>query len=100
MTQTVTVTGMGLSSATIGEFDRRIVLLPKEKGKISAFAKGARRPTSHLLGIVNPFSFGEFTLYEGRSSYNLMLGKITNYLTELRENVEAAYYGFYFMEFA
>lgn len=100
MTQTVTVTGMVLSSAPIGEFDRRIVLLTKEKGKISAFAKGARRPTSHLLGIVNPFSFGEFTLYEGRSSYNLMQGKITNYFTELRENVEAAYYGFYFMEFA
>ena len=100
MTQTVTVTGMVLSSAPIGEFDRRIVLLTKEKGKISAFAKGARRPTSHLLGIVNPFSFGEFTLYEGRSSYNLMQGKITNYFTELREDVEAAYYGFYFMEFA
>jgi len=69
-------------------------------GKISAFAKGARRQNSPLMGVVNPFSFGQFTLYEGRNSNTLQQASITNYFSELREDVESAYYGMYFLEFA
>ena len=92
------VTGIILSTSPIGEYDRRVVLLTKELGKISAFAKGARRPNSPMVGMVNPFSFGEFTIYIGRSSYTIQSVKVSNYFSELREDVETAYYGFYFLE--
>lgn len=100
MTESITVTGIILSAQPIGEYDRRIVLLTKEKGKISAFAKGVRRPTAMLAGCSQPFVFGRFTLYEGRSSYTLQAVEAENYFAELRNDLEAVYYGVYFCEFA
>jgi len=100
MTESITVTGMILSAQPMGEYDRRIVLLTKERGKISAFAKGVRRPTAMLAGCSQPFVFGRFTLYEGRSSYTLQAVETENYFAELRNDLEAVYYGVYFCEFA
>lgn len=92
------ITGMILKAEPIGEYDRRVVILTKEKGKISAFAKGARKQTSRLLAATNPFSFGKFKLYVGRTSYNMMEANISNYFEGLREDFEGAYYGMYFLE--
>jgi len=82
----------------IGDYDKRLVILTKERGKIAVFAKGARRQNSAFLACSQPFSFGEFMLYEGKNSYNLVSVDITNYFDELRRDLEAAYYGMYFCE--
>ena len=92
------LTGIIIKAEPIGEYDRRVVLLTKERGKISAFARGARKPGNRLMAPTNPFSFGQFTLYTGRNSYNLSDAEITNYFEELRQDFVGAYYGFYFLE--
>lgn len=100
MTGQIRLTGMVLVSMPVGDYDRRLTILTKERGKISAFAKGSRKPTSPLLGCSQPFSFGEFILYEGKSSYNVVSAEISNYFAELREDVESIYYAMYFCEFS
>lgn len=98
MREQISVTGMVLKTEPVGEYDRRVVLLTRERGKIAAFARGARRQGSRLLASTNPFCFGEFLLYEGRTAYGIGESNIRNYFEGFREDFEAACYGVYFLE--
>ena len=62
--------------------------------------KGCRKSGSRLSSAANPFSFGVFKLYEGRSSYTVAEADIKNYFEELRKDYVSAYYGMYFAEIA
>ena len=100
MGQSVIVMGMVLTAMPVNDYDKRITILTKERGKITAFARGARRPSSQLLAATEPFAFGEFELFEGKSSYNVMRANIQNYFRELVADFDAASLAFYFAEFA
>lgn len=94
------VRGMVLSAASIGEYDKRVVLLTKERGKISAFARGARRPRSSLSAVTEPFTFGEFFIYRGRDSYSIEQVDAKQFFPELRKDLDNLYMALYFCEVA
>lgn len=94
------VTGLVIGAFPQGEYDRRIVLLTREKGKITAFVKGGRRQGNRFLGTTDMFCFGTFELFVGRNSYTVQNVEISNYFEYFRDNLEAAFYGMYFLELA
>ena len=96
----LTLTGMVLSAMPVGEYDKRISLLTREQGKISAFVRGARRPKSPLLAAANPMSFGTFFAYEGRDSYTIQKADITEHFENVRSDIDLILYATYFMEVA
>ncbi|MCR4685034.1 MAG: DNA repair protein RecO [Lachnospiraceae bacterium] len=96
----VLVTGMILETGPVSDYDRRLVVLTKERGKITVFARGCRRPGNKHMAATNPFCFGNFKLYEGRTAYNLADVEITQYFEELRTDFAGAYLGMFFLELA
>ena len=98
MQEFLNVLGMVIGSYPVNDYDKRITLLTKECGKITAFVKGARRQGSRFLASSDLFCFGNFDLYVGKSAYNVQDIKVSNYFEFLREDINAAYYGMYFLE--
>ena len=95
-----TLTGLVLESSNVGEFDKRMVLLTKERGKVTAFAKSARRPNNPMVAACSPFCFGTFEAYEGRNSYHITKAEISNYFRELSTDYDKVCLGSYFLEMA
>ena len=100
MKDTVTLTGMVLVASPMKDYDKRVELLTKERGRISAFAQGARKPNSALSACTIPFTFGEFQLHEGRNANNISSGVIKNYFGDLAQDYDSLCYASYFSEMA
>lgn len=100
MSRNITLTGMVLSASPLKEYDRRVEILTRERGRISAFARGARRVSSALSACTIPFTFGEFILYEGRDSYNVQSASIQKFFGDIAQDYDMSCYASYFAEMA
>ena len=96
----VTVTGIILKSEPIGDYDKRLVILTKERGKISAFAKGAMRPNSMNVSKTEALTFGYFDLYVGSNSYSVNKIDVKNHFDVFSKDLSITFYGTYFLEIA
>lgn len=96
----IEVTGMVLIATEIGDYDRRLVILTKERGKLSAFARGARKPGTALTASCQPFTYGKITLHMGRQSNHVQSFEVQNYFDELKQDFDGITYGSYFCELA
>ncbi len=66
-----------LRSIRYGEADRIVHLYSGTRGKVSAIAKGSRRPKSRFGGRLEPFFRLKLVLYEGRSDLLTVTGAST-----------------------
>ena len=70
---TENITAIVLSRWDIGEYDRRLSLLTREKGKLYAAARGVRKAKSRNAGITEPL-----TVFRA----SIAFGKNTNYIAQ------------------
>ena len=92
--------GVVLHADASRDFDKRLSVLTTERGKITVWAAGAKKPGSALMAAARPFVFGTFSVTKGRSGYNLRFVKVTEYFEEIALDLVNACYGSYLLELA
>jgi DNA repair protein RecO (recombination protein O) len=74
---TVRTEAVVLRSIRYGEADRILHLYSRDRGRIGAIAKGARKPKSRFGGRLEPFFRLDLMLHEGRSDLMTVTGVAT-----------------------
>ena len=98
MYENVTVNGIVLDTSLLKEYDKRLVILTSELGKITVFANGARRKNSQFTAVSQRFVMGSFTVRPGRNSYTLVSADIKENFMELSGDIEKMAYASYACE--
>lgn len=100
MENEISLTGMVLKDMPVGEYDKRISLLTLERGRISAFLRGAKRPKGSSFSSIGPFCFGKFFVYEGRNSYTVRRVEISERFEKIQSDLTNVAYGSYLLDVA
>lgn len=90
--------GVILRSFPYGESHKVVTLFTKEAGKMTVMARGAKKPTSRLASITQPFTHGLFLIRTGKGMGTLEQGEPLESTRHIRENLEATAYASYIVE--
>jgi DNA repair protein RecO (recombination protein O) len=81
------------------EHDKLVGLFSVERGRFTALAKGASRPTGGLRGLTQPFTQVNLTLARGRGSLDVITqGEVERPFISLRQDLEKIAYASYMSE--
>ena len=92
--------GIVLKYTNLGEADKILTILTRNKGKIKAVAKGCRKPKSSLLASSELFAFSEFVLYKGANLYQISQADTRETFYNLRNDLLKLSYAVFFVEMA
>ncbi|MDH5506459.1 MAG: DNA repair protein RecO, partial [Anaerolineae bacterium] len=81
-----------------GEADRMLSLYTRQRGKLRAIAKGARKMRSRKAGHVEPFTRVSLQLAAGRSLYIVSQAETVDAYLPLREDLVRVGYASYVVE--
>lgn len=85
----ITTDGIVIREKNIGDEDRLLTLLTKEKGVLTAYAKGARRPKSPLASSTEFLCYSRFVLFQNRGKTSVDKADSNRVFFGLRGDIEA-----------
>lgn len=80
--------GVVLRTYKLGEADRIVTILTRDRGKVRAVAKGVRKTKSRFGGRLEPASHVQLLLYEGRELDIVTQAETLDHFGPLREDYE------------
>ncbi len=100
MSEPLKIKGIVVKTAPLGDNDKMLTVLTREKGVISICARGVKSLKNKNTQGVMPLCYSDFVLNLKGDVYSLMSADIIESFFALRENVEALSYGVYFAQLA
>jgi DNA repair protein RecO (recombination protein O) len=79
--------GIIIKQVNFGEADNIVTILTSSRGKISAFAKNAKRTRSRLAASVQLMCYGDFILFKGRNMYNINSCEVIEPFYNIRNDI-------------
>ena len=86
--KTIKARAIVLREHEAGESDKRLVLLCKEHGRIMAYARGARKPSSKFMAAAQLFTYADFVLAQGSGFYSLAQAEVIESFYPLRQDYD------------
>lgn len=90
--------GIVIRTIPYGETNKIVTLFTEEAGKVTAMARGAKKPRSKLSAVTQPFTFGHYLIRQGRGMGTISQGDTILSMRYLRENLEATAHASYIVE--
>ena len=87
-----------LKQAPFGEADLLVTLFSRERGKLRAIAKGARRSNSKLIGHLEPITHVRLALNRGRDLDYVTQAQVIDSFPAVKDDLQAITRGFYVVE--
>lgn len=92
------VDGIVIKTHDYGETHKIITLMSKTFGKISALARGAKKPKSRMAAVTQPFIYGTFFIYLSDGLSTIQQGEVLHSLRGIREDITKTAYAAYILE--
>jgi DNA repair protein RecO (recombination protein O) len=90
--------GIVLRRRDFGESDRILTLFTRKLGKVSAIAKGCRKPSSKLSGHIELFMRSSFLIAQGRNLHIISQAENITEYAGLRKDLHGVGFGSYAIE--
>lgn len=84
--------GLIIKEVNTGEADKIVTVFTKNEGKLSAFAKGARRTKSSLAAGTQFLCYSDFVMFKGRDMYSINTCEVIEPFYEIRNHIERLTY--------
>src|SRR4030042_3980966 len=90
--------GIVVRKKDFGEADKILNIYTRDRGRITAFAPGARRITSRKASATELFTHGIYFLSEGKNMDTITESEVLNSFYPLRDDLQKAALAFYLAE--
>jgi len=87
-----------LRRADYSDYDRMVTLFSPDHGRIDAVVRGCRKPKSPLLNASEPFTCGEYQLYQRGERFAVEQCHIQESFYELRTDYDRLCHGVYWLK--